>query len=418
MSAFWPVFDEANVMDFVRGHGADSPVPVRPISVETALAAKQKIQAFVDGIAALSLQDYPCRDAYLAYEQERLDAFDMILSATDPQAMARLNDRLFGELSSMGNAAVLAHLVRHVETTPAPSAATAVYRDIVLAGLADAERTGSVQPQFESINAYRLQLGPLVHRRYGFVTDLLDDYPGADTLSSEEVAAVLETAIQRILGAHAANWHAVVSKGAPNVFINYHRREVTIPAHRRYTKNHVDTLAVHEIGVHVLRSVNGDNSLERLAGLGLAGYGPAEEAFGVLLGNATKQTYHQINSLIPFAVIAYASRPEQPSFRQVYDFAKALIISLSNPDEATLKEKNTQYGRAAFSRTIRVLRMGDNSLIERSTTKYWRGQLLLAQHFDEHGLTQATFDEFFLGKYDCLQPKQLKLITHHTATGK
>jgi hypothetical protein len=225
---------------------------------------------------------------------------------------------------------------------------------------------------------------------------------------------VLNTALVQILGPGAAGWNAVVSKGAPNVFINYHHHEITVPAHRQYTKTHVDTLAVHEIGVHVQRSVNGENSHERLAGIGLAGYGPAEEAFGVLLGNATKATYHQINSLIPFAVIEYASRPHRPSFRQVHAFAKALIICLANPDAATLKAKDTEYGRAAFSRTIRVLRLGDNTLIERSTTKYWRGQLLLARHFDEHGLTQSTFDEFFLGKYDCLEPSQLELIKSHT----
>jgi hypothetical protein len=278
--------------------------------------------------------------------------------------------------------------------------------------LKDVPRTGSLDDKFAALNEYRLQLRPLVERRFGFVKELLSAYD-SDTISSQQMRDVLQTTLERTLGDGRDGWEAVVSPGAPNVFINNQHREITIPDHRQYTKSHADTLAVHEIGVHVQRAVNGGLSRERLAGYGMAGYGPTEEAFGVLLGNATKETYHQINSLIPFAVIAYADAPSRPTFRQVHEFARALIITLANPDDTTLKAKYIEYGRAAFSRTIRVLRLGHNGLIERSTTKYWRGQLLLAKHFDEHGLTQATFDEFFAGKYDCLNPSQLALITRH-----
>lgn len=398
-------------MDFVRGHGGDNPTPVRPLSTASAAIARAKIAAFIDRIEPLNLSDFPCRDAYIEFERERLAAFDMILQTDDPNAIARLNDQLFGVYDGPTGEAAVSHLLHHISQLK-PTPAAVPYRDQVLAAFPHIQPAASLDEKFYGLNEYRLQLRPLVEHRFGFIADLLKDYADVDTLSSQQVRDLLQTTLERTLGEGRDGWEAVVSPGAPNVFINNQHREITIPAHRQYTKSHVDTLAVHEIGVHVQRSVNGHLSRERLAGYGLAGYGPAEEAFGVLLGNATKEKYHQINSLIPFAVIGYAAAA-QPSFRQVHELARALIISLANPDADTLKSKYIEYGRAAFSRTIRVLRLGHSGLIERSTTKYWHGQLLLGRHFDEQGLSQATFDEFFAGKYDCLSSSQLELITRH-----
>jgi len=147
--------------------------------------------------------------------------------------------------------------------------------------------------------------------------------------------------------------------------------------------------------------------------VGLAGYGPAEEAFGVLLGNAGRSTYHWLNSLIPLAVIDFAARPEQPSFRQVFEFSRALIVCLANPSESELERRQFEFARAAFSRTIRVLRLGKGGVVERSTTKYWYGLLLLARYFDARGVSNDVIEEFLLGKYDCHNPAQLELLRHH-----
>ncbi|GAC1370167.1 MAG: hypothetical protein NVSMB39_2790 [Candidatus Saccharimonadales bacterium] len=398
-------------MDFVRGGQGDNPRPIRELSTTSAAAAKQKIQAFLSLIKPLSSEQYPCKAAYVAFERERLAAFELILAAEDVDAVAHLNDELFGSLNDMGAPAAVSHLLLYIEKQNLHPAVEP-YRQLVLEGLYDLPRTFSLDSKFTSLNDYRLQLRPLAQRPFGFVSDLLDTYNG-DALTSEQVRDVLQTTLENTLGEGRDGWKAAVSPGAPNVFINAQHREVTIPAHRQYTKSHVDTLAVHEIGVHVQRSVHGDLSKERLAGFGLAGYGPIEEAFGVLLGNAAKDTYHQINSLIPFAVIAFAGNVKRPTFRQVHEFARALIICLANPDAAKLQEKYIEYGRAAFSRTVRVLRLGHSGLIERSTTKYWRGQLMLAEHFDARGLNRETFDDFFAGKYDCLEPTQLNLIREH-----
>ncbi len=402
-------------MSFVRGEGGDNPEPVRPLSLESAAAAKDKITAFLDTLENYSTSDYPCLEAYRAFEQERIAAFDMILEADNPDRIGVLNDQLYGAFTGAAGPEAVAHLAAHIKSLQ-PTTAAQPYHQLVCDALQGIGSSASLHHHFTALNDYRLKLRPFMQRRFGFVEELLDDYKDVDFLTSEQLRDVLQITLERTLGAGRNGWNAVVSAGAPNVFINNQHREVTIPAHRQYTKSHADTLAVHEIGVHVQRSVNGSLSRERLAGFGLAGYGPIEEAFGVLLGNAAKQTYHQINSLIPFAVINFAASEPRPTFRQVHEFARALIITLANPDAATLDGRYLEYGRAAFSRTIRVLRLGHSGLIERSTTKYWNGQLLLERHFDEHGLSDRTFDEFFAGKYDCLNPSQLPLITEHSAT--
>ena len=83
-------------MSFVRGEGGDNPEPVRPLSLESAAAAKDKITAFLDTLENYSTSDYPCLEAYRAFEQERIAAFDMILEADNPDRIGVLNDQLYG----------------------------------------------------------------------------------------------------------------------------------------------------------------------------------------------------------------------------------------------------------------------------------------------------------------------------------
>ena len=413
MSEFWPAFNEAGIKDFLAGEGAQ-PVPMRALSTASAMAAQRKILEFMESLKLLPDGDIACKSAYLDFESERLAALEMVLDAADPAKARRLNDRLFGELSSMYQPQALEHLARHIQSIKPKSAAVTAARTTLLEYWEHVGQLASVEQYFAVIEGYRVQLRPLVVRRYGFVDQLLAPHIAQGELDSEAVRGILVQAIAQILGETAAGWTALVQEAAPNVFIDYERRAIIIPAGRSYAIDHVNTLVVHEIGVHVVRSVNGERSQERLAAYGLVGYGPAEEAFGVLLGNATKAHYHQINSLVPFAVIDFATRATPSTFRRVHELTTALMVCLANPDEPTLERNYQQYQRTAFSRVNRVLRLGTTAVIERSTTKYWRGLLLLSRYFDGRGLTQESFDEFFLGKFDCLAPAQLELIRHHT----
>ena len=413
MSEFWPAYDEIQIQKFLD-QTTGEPQPLKPVNSTAALAAKAKINKFLVMVSSFEHAQYPCAEAYVAFEKERLNTLTMVIHATDLSVTTLLNDQLFGALGDMQQPQALGYLKKHLEALEPQSRAVAGARTMLLRLWEETASSEVITQQFKLIDTYRLKLRPLLDRKFGFVSELVTAHPAPALLSSVAVRDLLIQAIPQILPAVGSRWTAIVQVGAPNVFIDYERRAVVIPADRSYKKDHIVTLIVHEIGVHVLRSVNGENSKERLAAYGLSGYGPAEEAFGVLLGNASRQTYPQINSLIPFAVIDFATRAAPSTFRKVHELTAALLICLDNPNEEHYVANSQQYQRTAFSRVNRSLRLGTTELVERSTTKYWRGLLLLCRYFDSRGLTESTVDEFFIGKYDCLVPDQARLIREHT----
>lgn len=412
-NGFWPGFSETAIQDFLTGKTPE-PAANRPLNTTGAQEAKTRINAFVEQAEAVSESDYACKLVYLDFERERLAMFSLIAEPGDAANQNRLNDEVYGQLKDMHHTAAVAHLAQHVAALEPAGSGAAAAITAVLAEWPHIKPDNTMAADFEKLNRYRIGLRPYVAAHFGYVDELLAPHEDSGSLSSSDLAAVLDQTVGRVLGDDRRGWRASTAEGVPNVFVNLHERAVTVPAGRTFSIEHAKTLAVHEIGVHVRRAYNGAASLEPLAGIGMPGYGPTEEAFGVLLGNAPKSTYHQINSLIPFAVIDYAGRSDAPTFRQVHEFAMNLIIALANPDEAELAKRRPEFARAAFSRTIRVLRLGKPGLIDRSTTKYWYGQLLIGTYFDQHGLDEQAIETFLLGKYNCLDPRQLPLIQSHT----
>jgi hypothetical protein len=227
---------------------------------------------------------------------------------------------------------------------------------------------------------------------------------------------VLVESISRIFAGAADGWTAHLAEGAPNVHIDYDRRAIVIPTGRHFTMPHVRALIIHEAGVHIVRSLMGERSQERLAGYGLTNYGPAEEALGVLMEHAPERDYQPISALIPLGIIGLAAQLPQSSFRRLHQLTQALLIVMANPDAAQAEAKGAGYARAAFSRVMRLSRYGTGRIIDRSTTKYWRGLLLLAGFFAANGLSDTVLDDLMRGKYDPLRPDQLKLIKTHSLT--
>lgn len=414
INGFWPIFSEDNIQKFLAGTDV-SPIATRPVDIPAAKQARSQIINFQKMVSELSPDTYACLETYTAFESERLAMFDLILAPADQELHERLNDIVYGKLADMLYPQSVAHLAAHVDELEPASPGVADAQALLQQIWSETSRLGSVATQFQTINHHRLALRPYVKAHFGFVDDLLAPFKTHSTLKSEELAQLLDATIDHVLPTRDG-WKATVLPGKPNVFIDLHNRSVTIPGERTYSLSHAKTLAVHEIGVHVLRAHNGAHSKEKLAGIGMPGYGPTEEAFGVLLGNASAPVYHQINSLIPLAIIEYAGRPEQPTFRQVFEFAQSLIIALANPTRTQLAHKMPEYSRAAFARTIRVLRLGTNELIDRSTTKYWYGQLQISRYLDTHEPSAATISRLLAGKYDCLNTAHFELITaHHTS---
>jgi len=413
-SEFWPRFSETNIRQFLESTG-DQPTPSQALNEEGIRASKHKIKAFLRHIQPLDSTTFPCKDEYVAFEQERLVLLNVVLGANQAEQLADYNDELYGSLADMHYHEVLQYLKHYLQNLDPRSAPVSAARDLLLETW---HTMGSdnmlVSGIFAQADAYRLKLRPLVAYRFGFLETLLETHQPNEILTPQAAQSILQSSLKPTLGEAGTSWTTIIQDGAPNVFIDYEHHAIVIPAGRNYTLAQIRVLVVHEIGVHVTRSVRGETSHERLAGYGLHGYGPTEEAFAELLGTAGTSHRPNLGPLEAFAIIDFATPATGRSFREVYDLVKALILCLANPDDTQLDQHRYNYQRKAFARTIRMLRLGTNVLVDRSMTKYWRGGLLLNHYFQSHEVNEQTVGEFLLGKYEPTNLAQLELIKHHT----
>jgi len=415
-SKFWPVFNEDAVQTFFSST-APGPVASRDLNVEGITDTKRQIEAFLRHIEPLNENDYACKSEYAAFERERIVLLDLMLSTDNPDKLQACNDELYGGLDKMHYEDALKYLKSSIDTLK-PRSVEVKRAQTMLAGVWSHRKADQkvVSEIFAGIESYRLALQPLMKQRFSFLDEIVQAHSSRKNLGAKDAQAILTASLVPTLGPAGRTWSANIVDGAPNVFIDYDQRAVVLPAGREYSLDQIKTLVVHEIGVHVTRSVNGEASHERLSGYGMRGYGPAEEAFGDLLGTADKAHRDGLAYLLEvFGTIDFAAPEHGRSFREIYELTRALVLCLANPDEERLENHLHNFERRAFARVMRMMRLGTSVLVDRSMTKYWRGMLLLGEYFAANQLNQETFDEFFLGKYDCLSKNQLSLIQHHAA---
>ncbi len=406
-SEFWPTFTNDAVQDFLRAK-TDEPLSSSPTNRVVLLENRQKIEAFLAEIKTLSEEKYACWQIYIDFESARLAELDLIFEATDEAKSQQLNDQLFGVPAELHEADALSYLLYNVQALEPVSTLAADARQRLIEAWSAVEPNVNIKELFTAYDDYRVQLKPYIAENFAFLDELLASH--SDMLTTEETVEALDAALEH-MECNSSGWTAAIRDGAPNAFIDYDKKNIVLPHGRPYSKTHLRGLIIHEIGVHVTRSVNGEQSLEKLAAVGLPGYGPAEEAMGTLFENAPREHFELMHSLVAFAIINFASHSH--SFRKVHELTKALLICLDKKTEEQLVHYTPDYGRMAFSRCIRMMRLGTGVIVDRSTTKYWRGLGMLRDYFEIHGTSNQVIEEFLLGKYDCLKPAQLKLIKKH-----
>lgn len=406
-SEFWPLFTNEAIQNFLQAESGE-PVPSSSINREAILTNSKKITSFLTDIQAVTAQDYACRQTYIDFENTRLAELNLILESANEVESLRLNDQIFGKPAQMHEDQALAYLSYSILTLRPASPLVADAHNLLLDTWREIKPSENIKDLFAVYDSLRVQLKPYVEERFAFLDGLLHEYD--DMLTTEETASAVNAALDR-MDCKTKGWSTSIRDGAPNAFIDYDKKNIVLPKGRPYSKSHLRGLIIHEIGVHVTRSINGGNSLEKLASVGLPGYGPAEEAMGTLLENAPREKFDLTHSLIVFAVIDFAARNH--SFREIHELTKALLICLENKTDAQLFDHAPDYGRMAFSRCIRMMRLGTSTIVDRSMTKYWRGLSMLDEYFEKNGTTNGAIEKFLLGKYDCLNDEQLQLIKKH-----
>ena len=409
-SSMWPGYREEAIQAFLNGEGA-GPVATTPTNLDLAKERRAAVQRFIDHVRAMPTPPV-CAPAYLEYEAERLAILDSIINAAEGQPVLRQLDLLWGRPEDMRGGDALAWLKADVAALGPQSDEVAQAQARILKLWPDITAGTQLKQVFDELEAHRLALAPIVRQRHPYIDELMADLPDGDA-TSEQAAAFLAAGLHRMLPPNSG-WDAEVQAEAPNILNDNGRRRLVIPAGRTYSQARLEALLIHEVGVHDLRAANGNLSAERLASVGMPGYGAGEEAFGTLYGGAGKPDRNFSYDVLAFGVFDLASRPGAATFRIIHERVSDLMLCLANPSQEEIATQLPAIRRAAFSRCIRTCRMGTAVITERSISKYWRGMNIIHEYLTEHGVSPETVETFLAGKYDCRRADQLSLIRYHT----
>jgi uncharacterized protein (TIGR02421 family) len=197
-------------------------------------------------------------------------------------------------------------------------------------------------------------------------------------VDAETTAAALGDALAAI---GLEEWRVEVTKEL-NVRISVQpaRRLIRVRGDARFTHADVRRLLVHEIGTHVLRSVNGERQPLKLLSLGVGRYLLTEEGLASLL-----EREHGVQDLMTQRIYALRVLAVASSLRGSFHDAYAAISSYVDPEQA-------------FELVLRAKRgIGDTSEAGAYTKDivYAKGFDAVSQHLAEH---PEDRDLLFCGK--------------------
>lgn len=185
----------------------------------------------------------------------------------------------------------------------------------------------------------------------------LDYLPDGDTITPEQFKDCAEMILKDV-GKSAEGWRVELANTTDMKVIAIDRLIKISNKRGPFTRQEVIDLIGHELGVHFLRSISGEDKRLRLLRLGLPGYYDDEEGLGRVMGMSLARKYrgsggeHYIS-----AGFAYF---EHKNFREVYELNwRIKLLQLLEDDEKPTEEKILQAKNYAVRNTRRIFRGTD-----------------------------------------------------------
>ena len=183
---------------------------------------------------------------------------------------------------------------------------------------------------------------------------MLSHVPEKDTFTEQEVQEIFQAIIHEEFGEAAEGWKVDVEP-AKSINVKSTERRIVIPDDRgEISRETLRRLIVHEIGVHMLRSVmGGETDLEPLRN-GLGDYYDSEEGLGTVMEQALEGEF--VEAGVNYYITAGLSYYDGKDFRDVFEAKWRLSALLDDDitDESIAKAKTS-----AYSGTMRILRGTD-----------------------------------------------------------
>lgn len=357
------------------------------------------------------------QEAYVAKVDEEIARLKMIIAAIkrDMVEFKRATEFVYGTPSPRIYTHTIAQLYtdtqKLLESSKAP--VTQAAQDFLRKLPASQYKSDIVTPSKETITSVFTYFREKMELLLSGITGIEEDFRD---WSGTELRDVFSQSLRAI---ELFDWNAVSSKSHYYLSVSGEHKEVRVPAKRRIPHQRLLALLAHEIGVHVVRRINGSSSPLLLLGTGLDHYQAGEEGVATLLEEATLGTFHLLVRPERYLAIGavYGLSGRAYSFAEVFELLESyyFLQEIQTRKSKTAARKIAQ--KLAWEACMRVYRGADFTTPGVCSTKdiiYQDGNIQMWEVLQHN---PKEIHRFLCGKYDPANASHREMLTTLGITG-
>jgi len=232
----------------------------------------------------------------------------------------------------------------------------------------------------------------------GLYGNMLDKIPEGDTFTASEVQSIFQDILKSEFGESADDWKIDI-ESAKSINVKTAEKRIVIPEDAKdMSVGKLRSLVVHELGVHMLRSIiGGDTDLEPLKS-GLNDYYDAEEGLGVVMEQALLGEYKERG--VPLYLTAGLAYIDNKNFRETFEvkWRMGALEKVKDCEDITT-EAIDDARRTAYGSVMRIMR-GTDELPWFKDLAYYNGSASIWQHLENIQDDDLKFMFVLMGKAD------------------
>ncbi|MDN5275026.1 MAG: hypothetical protein JWP06_927 [Candidatus Saccharibacteria bacterium] len=242
---------------------------------------------------------------------------------------------------------------------------------------------------------------------------MLSHVPDGESFTEREVQEIFEAIIKEEFEESADSW-TVTIEPAKSINVKVDKKRVVIPDDRgNIDRKTVRELIVHELGVHMLRSIIGDETDLELLKNGLNGFADAEEGLGKIMEQALNGTF--VEAGVGHYITAGLAYHDSKDFREIYEINWRLAaLEGVNEDGDITSETIEEKQDNAYGATMRIMR-GTDELPLFKDLSYYNGSIAMWRFLESIIGDDVKFMFVFMGRGDPSNIKHQR-VQYETAT--
>jgi hypothetical protein len=327
----------------------------------------------------------------------------------------KLNAELYGTPDKATYQSLLGEKIDRINTKNLTDAANVIRRGLIeLVDGRDVRVAERFKPSKETIDWVH-DIADSEDSLYG---SMLEHVPDQESFSDVEIKSIFENIITQEFGLmlvergddNGVLWQVVV-EDAQSINVKAAEKKIVVPKDKELNLKDMRGRIVHEIGVHFLRSVMGEQTDLAPLRWGLSEYYDTEEGLGAVMEQALVSEYREAGA--DHYITAGLAYYDDKDFRDIFEIKWRLHVLGASKGDVTEEDIAKSRG-IAYSSTMRIMR-GTDELPWFKDLSYYNGAAEVWKHLESIRGDDIEFMLVLLGKANAAN-KEHRRILLETAT--